>query len=155
MLRHPGQEIPATLLASGGNGTGRPAGRDGDTVVVRDLGDAGPALDARAAAEYRRRVEELRAELAEAEERNDLGHAERARAEIEALCGELTAMQRDRRAASHAERARLTVTKGIKTALAKLAAAHPALANHLAGTVKRGYLCVYRPDPRRPIVWRQ
>jgi tetratricopeptide (TPR) repeat protein len=155
LLRHPGQEIPATLLASGEHASGEPARHDGDTVVVRDLGDAGPALDARAAAEYRRRVEELRAELAEAEERNDLGHAARARAEIEALCDELMAMKRDRRAASHAERARLTVTKGIKVALAKLAATHPALADHLAGTVKRGYLCVYRPDPRRPIVWRQ
>ncbi len=155
LLRHPWQEIPATLLASGGNGSGRPVGHDGDTVVVRDLGDAGPRPDARAASEYRRRVEELRANLAEAEERNDLGHAARARAEIEVLCGELTAMQRDRRAASHAERARLTVTKRIKMALAKLAAAHPALADHLAGTVKRGYLCVYRPDPRRPIVWQQ
>jgi hypothetical protein len=37
----------------------------------------------------------------------------------------------------------------------KLTQVHPALANYLAGTVKRGYLCVYRPDPRRPIVWRQ
>jgi hypothetical protein len=49
----------------------------------------------------------------------------------------------------------LTVTKGIKKALAKLAAAHPALADHLTATVKRGYLCVYRPDPRRPIHWRE
>jgi len=153
LLRHPGQEIPATLLASGEPASGGTARRDGETVVVRDLGDAGPALDARAAAEYRRRIEELRAELSEAEDRQDLGHAARARAEIEALRDELIAMHRDRRAASHAERARLTVTKGIKVVLAKLASAHPALAGHLAGTVKRGYLCIYRPDP--PIMWRQ
>jgi len=155
LLRHPGQEMPATFLTADEHGPGRHVEHDGETVVARDLGDAGPVLDARAAAEYRRRVEELHAELAEAEACNDLGHAARTRGEIDLLCGELAALHRDRRAASHAERARLTVTKGIKKALAKLAAAHPALADHLTATVKRGYLCVYRPDPRRPIHWRE
>jgi hypothetical protein len=53
---------------------------------------------------------------------------------------------RGRKAPSHAERARLTVTKGIKGALERLAGSHPELGQHLAATVRRGYVCVYRPD---------
>ena len=57
------------------------------------------------------------------------------------------------RVAAHAERARITVTKGIKTALDRICAAHPRLGRHLAGTIRRGYLCLYLPDPRLPIRW--
>jgi hypothetical protein len=52
-----------------------------------------------------------------------------------------------------AERARVTVTKGIRAALQKLATNHPTLAAHLAATVRRGYFCVYRPDPRLAAPW--
>jgi hypothetical protein len=52
------------------------------------------------------------------------------------------------------ERSRLTVSKGIQTALERISRAHPALGQHLAATVRRGYLCVYAPDPRNPIAWR-
>jgi hypothetical protein len=51
------------------------------------------------------------------------------------------------------ERARLAVTKAIRIALAHIAAAHPGLGQHLGATVRRGYSCVYLPDPRTPIVW--
>ena len=119
----------------------------------RDLGDAGAVLDAQSTAAYQVRLNELREELEEAEGFNDAGRTERARTEIEFLADELTAGGRGKRAASHAERARLTVTKGIKAALDKLEAAHPALARHLRATVKRGYFCSYTPDPRHPIVW--
>jgi hypothetical protein len=52
-----------------------------------------------------------------------------------------------------AERARVTVTKGIRAALIKLTADHPALAEHLAATIRRGHECVYRPDPRLDVCW--
>jgi hypothetical protein len=52
-----------------------------------------------------------------------------------------------------AERARIAVTKGIKATLARIRAGHRALADHLDVSVKRGYVCVYRPDPRSPIRW--
>lgn len=45
-------------------------------------GDAGPLLDEAAIAAYRRRAQELRAELQEAESWSDLGRAERARGEL-------------------------------------------------------------------------
>lgn len=52
-----------------------------------------------------------------------------------------------------AEHARIAVTKGIKAALARIAATHPALAAHLGATIRRGYRCRYLPDPRHPITW--
>jgi len=30
---------------------------------------------------------------------------------------------------------------------------HPDLGRHLRATVRRGYYCVYLPDPRTPIAW--
>jgi hypothetical protein len=59
----------------------------------------------------------------------------------------------DARPARSAEQARLAVTKGIKTALTRIAGVHPALGRHLEATVHRGYLCRYRPDPRYPTTW--
>ncbi len=53
-----------------------------------------------------------------------------------------------------AERARVTVTKGIRAVLTKLTVDHPTLAEHLAATIRRGHQCVYRPDPRLAVRWR-
>ena len=118
-------------------------------------GGAQGVLDPRAREAYRTRLEELREELTESEQANDLGRAAHLREEIEALVDQLTAAARGRTVASHAERARLTVTKGIKGALARIAASHPELGRHLAATVRRGYFCVYRPDPARPVRWNE
>jgi hypothetical protein len=60
---------------------------------------------------------------------------------------------RDRRAASHAERARLNATRAIRAAMANLARADPALGQHLAATARTGRYCSYTPDPRVPIAW--
>ena len=51
------------------------------------------------------------------------------------------------------ERARLAVTKAIKAALTRIEAADPELGRYLAATVRRGYVCAYRPDSRSPIRW--
>jgi hypothetical protein len=76
---------------------------------------------------------------------------------MEFLVGELARAVglggRDRRAASHAERARLNATRAIRAAMANLAEANPALGRHLSSTVRTGRYCSYRPDPRLPIVW--
>jgi hypothetical protein len=60
--------------------------------------------------------------------------------------------QRDGDTAS-LERARLAVTKAMKIALARIDAAHSGLGRHLGATVRRGYYCVYLPDPQTPIAW--
>jgi len=156
LLRHPGRQFHATELvqvAGGIDPSGSDAAGLADQQIVADLGNAGPLLDGPATTAYRERLTELREELAEVTGFNDLGRAARTRAEIDALTTELVNAARGHKAASHGERARLTVTKGIKTALDRLRRAHPALAAHLTATIKRGYFCVYAPDPRHPISW--
>jgi hypothetical protein len=128
-----------------------------ELAVRADLGDAGELLDDTAKANYKARLDDLRAELEEAERCNDPVRTASARAERDFLVGELARAVglggRDRRAASHAERARLNATRAIRTAMAKLARANPALGRHLAATVRTGRYCSYSPDPRVPIAW--
>jgi hypothetical protein len=131
---------------------------DPSELEVRpDLGDAGELLDAQAKAAYKARLVELQAELDEAEHFNDLARAAKASAERDFLVGELARAVglggRDRRAASHAERARLNATRAIRAAMANLARANPSLGRHLSSTIRTGRYCSYTPDPRVPITW--
>jgi hypothetical protein len=121
------------------------------------IGDAGARLDPEAKEAYRHRLEELRSELEEAESFNDTERAARAHQEIEFLTDELAAAVglggRDRKAASSAERARLSVTRAIRSALARIAEQSPALGRHFEATIRTGTFCSYNPDPRVPMVW--
>jgi hypothetical protein len=163
LLAHPGREFHATELEAAQSrpspatvGSGGRAGGD-ELAVRRDLGDAGALLDATAKAAYQARLGELRAELEEAEGFNDPARATKARQEMDFLVAELARAVglggRDRRAASHAERARLNASRAIRAAMAHLARANPALGRHLAATVRTGRYCAYLPDPRAPIAW--
>jgi hypothetical protein len=51
----------------------------------------------------------------------------------------------NRRAASHAERARLNVTRAIRATMANLARDNPSLGRHLAATIRTGRYCSYTP----------
>jgi tetratricopeptide (TPR) repeat protein len=164
LLGHPGREFHAVDLEAAGAQSQRPASsaareRAGacELPVRPDLGDAGELLDASAKAAYKARLGELRAELEEAERFNDPSRAAKAAAERDFLVGELARAVglggRDRRAASHAERARLNVTRAIRAAMANLARANPSLGRHLAATIRTGRYCSYTPDPRAPISW--
>ncbi len=151
LLRHPGQEFHALDLVMQ---TGPAPTRAGGPLKSADQ----PAsLDATAKAAYRRRLDDLRDELAEAERNSDAGRAARAREEIEfigqQLAGAMGLGGRDRPSGSAAERARLAVTKGIKAAVEKVRSSHPALAHHLATSIKTGYFCSYTSDPGRPVTW--
>lgn len=146
LLRQPGREVYVTALFDQ-----PPCGdvrRVGDTVLSASLGDAGVCLDAAATAQYQRRLGELRAALDEAESDNDLGRQSGLREELSFLTAELASAGRQRRVASHAERARVTVTKGIRTVLDRIDKAHPILGRHLKATIRTGYFCSYTPDPR-------
>lgn len=57
------------------------------------------------------------------------------------------------KAASASERARVGVTRTIRSAIARIAEAHPVLGAHLDMTVRTGTYCAYEPDPRVPITW--
>ena len=126
-------------------------------VRVGGLGDAGVVLDAPAKAAYKRRLDELQADLDEAEHRHDIVRATSIQAEIDFLTAELTAAVglggRDRRTASGTERARLMVTKALKAALQKIHDNHPTLRHHLATSVTTGTFCTYTPDPTAPLSW--
>jgi tetratricopeptide (TPR) repeat protein len=103
---------------------------EGGTIAA-DAHGAGPALDDRAKQVYRRRLAEIEADLEEARARSDLG----------------------RIAQAEAERARVSVTRAIRQALARIADHHPALAQHLGVSIRTGAYCVYQLDPATHITW--
>jgi hypothetical protein len=153
LLWHPGRLVRAIDLAAAGLAATAQRRRDPDVTVRADLGDAGVVIDARARAEYKRRLDELAAEREDAERANDIGRTAVVQGEIDMLTEEIASAARSRKIASHAERARVSVTKGLSAAIVRLARRHPALGEHLRVTVKRGYSCSYTPDPRLPICW--
>ena len=153
LLRQPRHEFHVTeLLAVAGDDPRVQPGLPirAEAMRVSDLGDAGTLLDAKAKAEYKHRLGDLRAELEHAERCNDLGRVARARAESAFISGELSAAVglggRDRSVASGAERARVAVTKRIKAALGRIQEANPSLGHHLMGAITTGYFCVYAPN---------
>jgi hypothetical protein len=125
--------------------------------VRAGTGDAGPALDSRAKAEYRSRLEDLRAEIEEAESFNDPERAARAREELDFIARELSAAVglggRDRAVSSAAERARVNVTRALRREIRRIADEDAHLGRELETTVRTGTFCAYEPDPRRPVVW--
>lgn len=138
----------------------RIAARPGHEVHVLDLvaqesgGSAGsqpgvPALDDEARRAYRRRLDDLAAEVDDAKASADPGRAERAEAEIEALTRELTRgygiSGQTREIGGAAERARVSVTKAIRRAIDQLGADAPTLAEHLRQTIRTGVYCGYEP----------
>jgi tetratricopeptide (TPR) repeat protein len=133
LLESPGREHHVLVLAGAGEGPE----------------DAGVVLDARARASYRARVEDLQERLAEAERNGDLGRADKAREELEALAEQLAGAVglggRDRKAGSNVERARINVQRRIKGAIRALAEHHPELGRYLDATVRTGTYCSFRP----------
>lgn len=152
LVRCPGRDIHVRELDSITPSGGSPAAAEASAPargVIPVPGDAGEVLDARALAEYRGRVAELRKELEDAEERHDLGRAETVRAELDLLLDELRGAVgvggRARRMSSDVERLRVSITRRIRSAIAQIAKHHPALGAHLAATVTTGYHCAYQP----------
>jgi hypothetical protein len=120
-------------------------------------GGAGPALDAKAKAEYRLRMATLETRLAAAEARRDEQAAAAARQELDFVRNELSTAVgiggRDRETGSHAERARINVTRAIRSTLKRIAGYDASIGAELEAGVKTGTFCVYQPDPLRPLVW--
>ena len=118
---------------------------------------AGELLDPAARDAYKRRLEDLRDALDEAQRFNDLERAARAEQEIAFLTDELARTvglgARSRTAAGAAERARVNVTRTIGAVVKKIAAGSPALGQHLTAAVRTGYFCSYAPDPRVRVDW--
>ncbi|TNE43139.1 MAG: hypothetical protein EP343_34600 [Deltaproteobacteria bacterium] len=140
--------------------------REGESVHVLELtsgayrhevdGDAGPVLDEQARRAYAARALELRQEIAEAEDNNDLGRLAKLNAEFELLTTELVLATglggRGKRAASVAQRARTSVKQAIRRAIAALKPSMPELALHLETHLKTGVLCSYVPPQGKRIL---
>jgi hypothetical protein len=157
LLRSPGRALHALeLVAACGS-----LPRDGRVAYGSDVHGTGttawPLLDPRAKAEYRQRIGELYAEIAEAEGSADAVRASRCRAELEEVAGMLAAAAglggRSRRAGGLDERARVNVTRAIRKAIGAIRGSHPALGRHLAASVTTGRFCCYEPSPAERVDW--
>jgi non-specific serine/threonine protein kinase len=162
LLQHPDREFHVLDLVVAGADQDPPPQADpargpGATRRTRSSGTAGPLLDAKAKGAYRARLQELRDQIEKAERYNDLGRAEAARTEMDALSTQLARAMglggRDRETASDAERARVTVTLRVKGTLEKIRRSHPGLGHHLTSCIRTGRFCSYRPDPTRTVSW--
>lgn len=146
LLASPGREFHVLEMAQG---TARPAAPAAEGL--------GPILDGRARGEIRRRLAELREELAEAETDDDEVRASRARAEVESIgdmvAGAVGLGGRDREQGSDAERARAAVTKAVRAAIARIERFDAALADVLTRTIRTGVFCSYEPLDPVPIDW--
>jgi hypothetical protein len=147
LLAAPGREFHVLQLAS----TRIPAASVGASAELT-IGGPGMLLDdrpdARARSEYRARLDDLRAELDEAERLGDLGRAERLRIELESLMAELSMRFARARTRGPAETARKAVTKALRMQIGKLLDEHPPLGRHLRDAIRMGTTCVYAPNPR-------
>jgi hypothetical protein len=113
--------------------------------------DGCPILDEEAKNAYRARLVELRDELDEAQEFNDIFRTSKIREEMAILTKELARAfglyGRNRLALSDAERARVRVTLAVKGAIERISKYEPSVGWHLATSVKTGAFCLYRPSP--------
>jgi hypothetical protein len=161
----------ATLLASAEReihvlelmsaGTGGPANAraplaENDLVASRPSG-LDPVLDDRAKADYARRLEELETELDEARDWGDTERAARLEEELDQLTHELARAVglhgRDRSFSSPAERARISVTKVIRTAIGLIDRQCPDLGAHFKDSIQTGRFCSYATRGAPPPSW--
>jgi hypothetical protein len=157
LVRQPGRELAASeLVRLAGAGLVQSVGPGAASAAARADGlheatgaPADDVLDSRARAAYRQRLADLDADLAEAAEWNDTERASRIRAEKDFLVRELAAATglggRPRQLGSESERARLNVTRAIRTAIARIREHAPDAAAHLDQAVRTGSRCCYAP----------
>jgi pimeloyl-ACP methyl ester carboxylesterase len=154
LLAEPGRERHALdLWAGAGAGGAGPEGTQEDRLG--GVGRPDPIIDDVARDRYRRRLEELELEAADAAARGDAAGATAAEEEREALVQELTAAYglggRARRLPDEAERARKAVRRRLASALDRIESADPRLGRHLKHSVHTGVYCTYVPE--REVRW--
>ncbi|MEO8602210.1 MAG: AAA family ATPase [bacterium] len=163
LLRQPGHELPALTLAAVERSPDTPPA----THAVADAAQSGlgfeeataahELLDEQARSAYKHELDDLRAELEEARGFNDLARVAALQREVEFLTRELARAVglhgRSRPGSTRAERARLNVTRAIRSTLKRIAAANRDLGLYFETTIKTGAYCSYTPDPRLPVQW--
>ncbi|HJU66417.1 MAG TPA: hypothetical protein VJ596_12095 [Gemmatimonadaceae bacterium] len=153
LLANPGRELHVLDMVAGK----RDAPFDSSVAISPGL-DAGVMLDEQAKAAYRRRLAEMDEDIEEAEALGDGERAAQAQAERDFVVRELARAiglgGRDRRAGSTSERARASVTRAVRQAMARINEHHPALGEHFARAIRTGTYCAYLPDTRVPAIWK-
>jgi eukaryotic-like serine/threonine-protein kinase len=158
LLAAPGADVHVLELVAAAEGSSpdghKPVGEDLHSARPADLG---PVLDKRAREEYRRRLEDLRGDIEEARGFADGERAARLEMELDALMEELARATglggRDRPLSSSSERARVNVTKAIRTAIKLTEKESPQLAEHLTASIRTGRFCSYAPPGEAPPRW--
>jgi len=152
LVSSPGIERHALDLVDRVEGVAGSSGAD-----RRHLGDAGELLDSQARSAYRHRIEQLRAEVDGALGAGDDRLAEARQYELDQLVGQLAQAfglgGRSRKAASAAERARLNVTRALRSATARLIEAFPEAGGSLDRSIRTGMYCVYDPGDVTEVLW--
>jgi hypothetical protein len=125
----------------------------------RRIGDdtGAPVLDAEAKRSYRERLREIRDEVENLREANDVERASKLEEEQDFLTRELARalglFGRDRKFGSEAERARKRVSIAITRAIRLLSLHDEHLGRYLERSIRTGNLCCYIPDPGNPVKW--
>ena len=139
LLRRPGGELAALELQQGSDAD--PESSNGEAL-----------LDDRARREFRQRLDELDESLAAASQREDAATCAALARERQQLLTALAAAAglggRARRMGDLGERARKAVSARIRDAIQRIAAVHPALAEHLRASISTGRVCRYAPSER-------
>ncbi len=119
---------------------------DLDERIVETPGEA--MLDEKARNALKIRLRDLQEDLADAEDCNDIGRAEKLRSEMESILETLSAALglggRSRRLGDSAEKARTAVTWRIRHAIRRIQTAHPALGQYLSLRVETETFCRFR-----------
>lgn len=158
LVAAPGRELHALELQTSGESTTTSVAEAAEAGLAPSAHHAGPKLDDRAKEDYRARLVDLHGVLQEAEANHDHERSSRAREEIDVLTRELGMAVgltgKDRHASDDAERARVNVTRAIRTAIDKVAEQDAAMARHLHETIQTGIFCSYRPEGGDLPAWR-
>jgi class 3 adenylate cyclase len=155
LLAEPGREFHVLDLIAAGTGARSIPPSQAAEAGLASEGWGEPVIDQAARAHYKRRISELEAELEETQERGDGEANAAAHEELDALVKELTAAYglagRPRRSPDPVERARKAASRRLRSAMSRIARAHPRLGQHLAASIRTGVFCSYEPE--RDIVW--
>lgn len=144
LLMVPNRDIPAVTLLTARAGS--------DPLVA--IGSSGEKLDDEARNKYGQRYRELKEELQEARNNDDLGQIEKFENEMDELAGELDrsfglgGRSRDN---SDIQKVRNAVSMAVARARERIAEQHDPLGKHLLTAISSGVVFRYSPD--RPVDW--
>jgi hypothetical protein len=141
LVANPSREIPSIELAGGVNALGMASRRHTQSAQV--------LLDPEAVGSYRRRLDELRVEIARLDALGDQVRAAAVQAEVDWILHELAIASglsgRARTFSDNRERARIAVGKAIRRAVGRIECVAPTVGTHLRESIHTGARCVYQP----------